>query len=33
MNIGQRLDMEMTAIVDYAGVGATEALTALGFVA
>lgn len=32
LNIGQRLDMEMTAVVDYAGVGATDALTSLGFV-
>lgn len=32
MNIGQHLDMEMTATVANAGKGATEALTSLGFV-
>lgn len=33
LNIGQHLDMEMTATVANAGQGATDALTSLGFVA
>ena len=31
MNIGQHLDMEMTAAVENAGPGAIEALTSIGF--